>query len=190
MASRLSNYSIFSAIIDPFVTIDVYSGILLVNSLPLPHWTIQQAMQNMTAFFHHGPLLVTQTVPQAFDSNYSAANAVEAVDGTDSVAIPALKSAKWAWLQPYAVLPPPTPTANTSQRRHIQNKDTGNREKKEAMQDTDPVADKYTQYMALGVQPSDQKPRYEVGSYTAIEGYMQLLQPLMQAEGAEKQPIP
>lgn len=165
MATRLANYSVFSAIMDPFVAIHAYSGILPVGSLQLPQWTIAQAMQSMTAFFHYGPLLVTQPVPKNFDPNYLAGLVPEVVDQTDRVAIPALKSAKWAWLQPYQVLP-------TDRDDDAGAEDRG----------TDPVADKFTQYAALAVTPSDQKPRYEKGPYTAVEGYLQLLEPLMLAE--------
>ncbi|KAL5371454.1 hypothetical protein DPSP01_014261 [Paraphaeosphaeria sporulosa] len=177
IGSNLSHYSIFAGIVDPFVALHAYPGILPVSSLQLPHWTIAKAMDNMTAFFHYGPLLVTQDVPQVFDPHYSTINETEKVDETDAVAIPSLKNAKWAWLQPFEVLP--------TEEEGDEGAECGGEEgavKKEALGGTDPVADKFTQYMALGVTPSDEKPRYEAGPYTAIEGYLQLLEPLMKAE--------
>ncbi|KAK7184367.1 hypothetical protein DPSP01_006397 [Paraphaeosphaeria sporulosa] len=104
-------------------------------------------------------------------------NGTEKVGETNLVTIPTLKSVKWAWLQPFEVLPTEEDGEEGAEYRGEEGAG-----KKEALGGTDPVADKFTQYMALGVTLSDEKPRYEVGPYTAIEGYLQLLEPLMKAE--------
>ncbi|KAF8441171.1 hypothetical protein BGX38DRAFT_824376 [Terfezia claveryi] len=93
---------VFGALIDPFLPINAYTSILPIRSIKLPTWTWETALRNMTAFFHIGPLIVTQDVP-AFDSNYQLRGQYDLdrlVPG-EKIAMPALKTAEWAWLQPY-----------------------------------------------------------------------------------------
>lgn len=39
-----------------------------VESLQLPAWTVQRAMERMSAFFHLGPVLLTKDVPANYDA--------------------------------------------------------------------------------------------------------------------------
>lgn len=48
---RYSQITMFGALIDPFSKVHAYSGILPISSVQLPSWTLQNAMQKMTAFF-------------------------------------------------------------------------------------------------------------------------------------------
>lgn len=57
------------ALFDPFSKVHLYSGILPIASLQLPQWSLQEAMQRMTAFFHMGPLLVTDVRGIKYDAS-------------------------------------------------------------------------------------------------------------------------
>jgi hypothetical protein len=81
--------------IDPYIPIHAYSPILLITSLNLPPWTIQQAMTRMTAFFRLSPSLVSIDVPQTYDNTRrvnpdSWANPLPDRAGTNSPAMPAI----------------------------------------------------------------------------------------------------
>ncbi len=134
-------------------------------------------MERMTAFFHMGPLLITDARGLKFDPNkvltadYNLAAMQEVAEGetqgsdeneTDpqapagppvGVAIPAIKSAEWNWLAPFVV-------KNTV--------GTGNEEK----------VVKDTKWNPFAIGHLDNKPRYEKGPYMAIEGYLQLKHPI------------
>ncbi|MCJ1355361.1 MAG: hypothetical protein MMC33_005352 [Icmadophila ericetorum] len=151
------NLSIFSAIIDPFTAIHGYSGILPIQSLSLPSWTVESAMNKMLAFFHTGPLIITQDVPPYVPNN--------TVPQNNAIAIPAVGAAQWEWLQPYDV-----PAGSTT------------------AIDDNPVTPAGTEvppptYMGLGLAKVDTVPRFENAPYVAIEGILQLVEPIM------KQPV-
>jgi len=99
-----SNLQVFGAIVDPFMPINGFTGVLPIERLQLPSWTWEAAMKKMTAFFHFGPLLVTDDVPKfnkddrITDQNYDKL-AGKTLD--NQVALPALSAADWSWLQPY-----------------------------------------------------------------------------------------
>jgi hypothetical protein len=142
----------FGAIVDPFTPVHGYSGILPTQPLKLPTWTWQEAMGRMTAFFHMGPVVVTQDVPEykpeyKLKSNYNL-NEATTVPGS-AVATPALPTADWNWLQPYTV-------------------------------ETD--GQKETVFAPLGLGTTDSRPRFEEGPYTTLEGYLQLRRPIVRAE--------
>ncbi|KAL8655032.1 MAG: hypothetical protein Q9210_001155 [Variospora velana] len=61
-------------LIDPYTPLDVYTPILPIKSLQLPAWTVQRALEKMSAFFHLGPLLLTKDIP----SDYDPANPLDA----------------------------------------------------------------------------------------------------------------
>lgn len=91
--------NVFGCIMDPFVPVNIYTSILPVQPLTLPNWTWESALKTMTAFFHFGPLMVTDDV-----ASYSPPNpTAEATDEstTSAVKLPSLKVADWSWLQPY-----------------------------------------------------------------------------------------
>ncbi|KAK1751340.1 hypothetical protein QBC47DRAFT_454686 [Echria macrotheca] len=169
------------ALFDPFSKIHLYSGILPIASLQLPQWSLQDAMQRMTAFFHMGPLLVTDAraikydpanvltpdrdlnappppAPVAAASGGDDGNAKQStkdktVPPPTGIAIPAIRSAEWNWLAPFVV----ETTVGTGK-------------------DMKKVKD--TQWNPLGIADLDNKPKFEKGPYVAIEGYLQLRHPI------------
>lgn len=61
-------------------------------------------MKKMTAFFHFGPLLVTDDVPQFNKNDRITAqnyNTLPTKTLRNQVKLPALNAADWSWLQPY-----------------------------------------------------------------------------------------
>ncbi|KAK5217063.1 hypothetical protein LTR72_010059 [Exophiala xenobiotica] len=153
---------VFGALLDPFVPVHFYSAILPVGELKLPAWTIESAMKRMTAFFHMGPLLVAtpQSIPaqcnldKVLTDKYDLTDIdqFEIADPTVNVPLPALNTADWAWLQPYAV-----PDSSTHKALS-------------------------TKYNALPLGRLDNKPRYEKTPYVAIEGYLQLTKPIVEPD--------
>lgn len=142
---------VFGAIVDPFLPITTFSSILPMNKLQLAPWTWQQAMQKMTAFFHLGPIVVTEDVEKynteenkALPVDYKLDPANDPTIKDSAVGMPALQTGNWAWLQPY-----------------LKNAESGQ------------------EYRALGLGKVDSAPRFESGPYTAIEGYLQLKQPII-----------
>lgn len=147
---------VFGTIIDPFLPINAYSSILPINGLQLLPWMWQQAMQKMTAFFHMGPIVVTDDVQPYYDEgkrltgNYQLSPPEK--DQTvprSAVVLPSLQSGNWAWLQPFV----------------------------------DPSDTEF--YNALALGKTDNRPRYQQGPYTAVEGYLQLKEPIVRP-GTEK----
>ena len=142
--------NILGAILDPFTAIHAYSSILPAKSLQLASWTWQDAMDKMTAFLHAGPYHTTADVP-GFDVSRRLTTAnMKNVPPAD-VAIPALPGGDWNWLQPYV---DPNNTA-----------------------ESDPPA-----YNSFGLDRRGNlsRPGFQVGPYTALEGYLQLRNPIMQ----------
>ena len=144
---------VFGMLVDPFVPVTSYSSVLPIGSLRLPPWTWQAAMNKMTAFFHLGPVLVTDDVQRWWDQDptktlgpayaLSPPDLDQTVKGS-AVGIPSLPVANWAWLQPFV----------------------------------DPASGKQ-EHMALGLAKVDSKPGYQAGPYTALEGYLQLKAPII-----------
>jgi hypothetical protein len=76
LASNIStlhraHMEIFGAIIDPFLPVHAYSALLPNVALKLPPWTLEAALSKMTAFWHAGPLVVTNDVPNVYDPTAS-----------------------------------------------------------------------------------------------------------------------
>lgn len=148
------NKNVFGVIIDPFTPLHAYSGILPIASLQLNPWTWESAFQQMTTFFHAGPLVVTGDVPsfnskKALSGDYDVKKD-DSFGALNAVALPAgLKSSEWAWLQPYV--------------------------------DEEGAVDKF---MALGLKATaaggDNVPQFEKGPYTALEGFLQMRTPIQQ----------
>jgi hypothetical protein len=145
--------TVFGAILDPFVAMNAFSSILPVQSLTLPSWTWEAALKKMTAFFHFGPLLITDDVPK-FDETHrlqrqyflTPPDQDQTVKGSP-IPLPSLATADWSWLQPYV-------------------DDKGQKE----------------QYMALSIGKLDTRPKYEKGPYTAVEGFLQMKAPIQQTK--------
>ncbi|KAK5655815.1 hypothetical protein OQA88_5353 [Cercophora sp. LCS_1] len=95
--------TVVGALFDPFSKVHLYSGILPIASVQLPQWSLQSAMQRMTAFFHMGPLLVTDVRAMKFDEKKVLGEDYVLADEEGKVAIPAVRSAEWSWLAPFVV---------------------------------------------------------------------------------------
>lgn len=151
-SQRNSFLRTFGAIIDPFTPVHAYSGILPTQPLTLPPWTWQDALSRMTAFFHMGPLVVTQDVPE-YDPNYKLKSDYKLKDAKtvpgSAVGIPALAAADWDWLQPYVV-----PGEGEDGRV----------------------------FTPLGLGGTDTRPKFEQGPYTTVEGFLQLKRSIVRAE--------
>lgn len=69
---------VLGLLMDPFLPVHAFSGILPTQALTLPPWVVEQALKNMTAFWHVGPLLVPQDVNlsasqlRPLDASYAA----------------------------------------------------------------------------------------------------------------------
>jgi hypothetical protein len=143
--------SVFGAIVDPFTSIHFFSGILPIQTLTLPPWTIASAMKKMTAFFHMGPVVVIDNIASEVNTDliltddYNLDNMDKYMVNGDPVGIPALSTVDWAWLQPFSnTVTPNTPDFN-----------------------------------AFELKAIDNAPRWQKGPYTALEGYLQSKKPLV-----------
>ncbi|KAB8349756.1 hypothetical protein FH972_023770 [Carpinus fangiana] len=160
-ANAKLNKSVFGCIVDPFLPVHAYmgGGVTPVQPLRLPDWTWQDSLRNMTAFFHFGPLVVTDDVP-GFSADHQLppnyAGKLDTLTVPDSaVQLPSLKLADWRWLQGYTDLGESDTTGRDG--------DIGDPEEK---------------FMALGLGKLDATPRFQPGPYTAIEGYLQMKSPI------------
>lgn len=66
-------------LLDVFTPMHIYNSILPIYKMALPAWTWQNALSRIRAFFHEGPVLFTQDVPNIFDPSR------ELTDTSDSV---------------------------------------------------------------------------------------------------------
>lgn len=147
-AASIGKMKVFGALIDPFTPLHGYSGFLPTQPLTLPPWTWHTALCKMTAFFHMGPIMVTEGVPPYNkDHKLKSGYNLKEVKPVGAVPIPALGLADWNWLQPY-------------------------------IDSTDSEALDGRVFMALGLGKLDNRPRFEKSPYSAIEGYLQLKRPL------------
>jgi hypothetical protein len=187
--ARNSQMTIFAALVDPFTSLHGYSGFMPVEELVLPPWTMEQALQKMTAFFHMGPLICTQDVP-AFNSDYVLKSDYNLQDPEQlfpgpGLPIPSVAQAQWSWLQPY----PHQKTVGVVARRSLTEEDKKRAKRRapktaQAKDAAPPAAETATAtndplFMALGVETVDARPRFEAAPYTAVEGYLQLRQPIL-----------
>jgi hypothetical protein len=136
----------FGAIIDPFTPVHGYNCILPVRELSLPPYTWQKAFEKMDAFFHLGPLLVTQNVPETKDTTTRPAKPGPHDPPPATVKIPSLTVAKWDWLQPYV-------RDGADEKTELENA---------------------IEYDTFAVAPVDVRARIEEGPFTALEGYLQV----------------
>ncbi|KAI1194795.1 hypothetical protein F5X97DRAFT_346288 [Nemania serpens] len=173
---HISRMTMIGALMDPFSAVRLYTGIQPVVSLRLPRWSLQAAMERMTAFFHVGPLLVTDATTIRYDAtkvltpdyNLAAMNEVKDIPPPDAtgdaavpkpagVVIPAMKSAEWNFLAPFVV------------RKQVEEDETGPGEKE-------------TRWNPFVIRESVLQPGFEKAPYTAIEGYLQLKRPITSPE--------
>jgi hypothetical protein len=173
-ASRNKHWEPIAALIDPFLPVHAYTGILPTQALRLPNWTWESSLKRIVTFFHVGPLLVTENVPNFHAGHELTQEKWEEARGKPSakpeagyqVQLPALAVADWAWLQPYAV-----------------------EEKKGALQDAAGEVETVKKFMLLGIGQSavaaagsGPPAGMNGGVCTAIEGYLQMTRP-MEDEG-------
>jgi hypothetical protein len=148
LVARERAYTCTSLIIDPYTTIHGYSPILPTASLQLSPWTVEQAFENMHAFFRLGPTLLTADVPKTAD----------AITPDNTIGLP-ISGAKgtWSWLQPYAI--GDVPKVDSS----------GTVPAVTTKEDDD------TTYGEIPVTEDVGGKRYQKGPYTFVEGYLKLL---------------
>ncbi|KAJ4007416.1 hypothetical protein NW752_007604 [Fusarium irregulare] len=150
---RNSRMCVFGAILDPFTPVHAYSSFLPAAELLLPPWTWQKAMDTMTAFFHAGPL----TMPVNDVPEYDEAERLTTKNARDmpkrSLLLPSLGGGDWSWFQPYA----------------------------EGQSAEDEEGNSEAIYNAFGIEKKGDliKPGFQDGPYTAIEGFLQLRNPVM-----------
>ncbi|GAM41728.1 hypothetical protein TCE0_042r15067 [Talaromyces pinophilus] len=149
-ARRDKQLHVYGAIVDPFTAVHGYTSFLPTHELKLPTWTWQDAMNTMTAFLHSGPLNITEDV-RMYDPNQPLTTVTMKNRPPNNVSIPSLGAGEWNWLQPYV--------------------DQGEEEEEEEV----PV------FNAYGVEKKGNilEPAFQKGPYTAIEGFLQLRQPIM-----------
>ncbi|KAI1406917.1 hypothetical protein F5Y13DRAFT_176114 [Hypoxylon sp. FL1857] len=149
---RNARMSVFGAIIDPFTPVHAYSSFLPSTQLLLPPWTWQQAMNTMTAFFHAGPLTLPINVPGYNEKEKLTTDNARDVPARD-VPLPSLGAGDWSWFQPY----------------------DGD---KHGSGDGEPV------YNPFGIESRGDltKPGFQDGPYTAVEGFLQLRNPIVIAK--------
>ncbi|KAK4062453.1 hypothetical protein Trihar35433_9274 [Trichoderma harzianum] len=146
---RNARMSVFGAIIDPFTPVQAYSSFLPPVSLTLPHWSWQSAMNTMTAFFHAGPL----TIPLNDVPEYHEKELLTSKNARDmplrNLPLPSLGPGDWSFFQPYA----------------------------QPSEEEDPQP----KFNPFGIEKTGNltKPGLQKGPYTAIEGFLQLRNPIM-----------
>lgn len=100
MDDRNRKMKVYGAIMDPFTPVHAFSSFMPTKSLQLPPWTWQDAMQNITAFFHAGPLSVTHDVG-VYDRSHPLTTKSMKDAPPRNVAFPSLGAGDWNWLQPF-----------------------------------------------------------------------------------------
>lgn len=140
---------ILGTLMDPYLPVHGYSGVLPMATLRLPPWPVEAAIKKMAAFFKAGPLLLMQDVPGQYAPQYALPDGVDLKDfpvrptPTIPLAIGGT-AAEWHYLQPYPVAGAP----GTEEQR---------------LYNAYPTAPSTTTKMTLPAAP-----------YTAVEGYLHL----------------
>ncbi|KAL8756888.1 MAG: hypothetical protein Q9184_004359, partial [Pyrenodesmia sp. 2 TL-2023] len=67
VAAKAERLLVKTMLIDPYTPLHVYTPILPITFLQLPAWTVQRALEKMSAFFRLGPVLLTKDVPARYD---------------------------------------------------------------------------------------------------------------------------
>ncbi|KAL8927115.1 MAG: hypothetical protein Q9208_002499 [Pyrenodesmia sp. 3 TL-2023] len=150
-----------TVLMDPYTPLHMYTPILPITSLQLPAWTVQRALERMSAFFRLGPVLLTKDVPARYDSSNPLDTETwmekqregETEPGTAKIRLPigGGKKGNWEWLQPY----------------QVEQEGSGGGERK---------------YNALDVGEEDGRMRLDPGPYTLAEGFLQLNRPIVSRE--------
>ncbi|KLU85795.1 hypothetical protein MAPG_04815 [Magnaporthiopsis poae ATCC 64411] len=165
---RNRRMAVYGAIVDPFTPVHAYSSLLPPQTLQLPGWTWQAALNNMTAFFHAGPMVLVHDVGQYDGQPLTAQNWRDVP--ARNVALPGLGAGEWNWLQPFDLV-------TEEMLKGGMGSETG-----EASDDGEDVDDGVAPvFNAYGIEKKGNldKPGFEKGPYTAVEGFLQLRNPLM-----------
>ncbi|VUC25607.1 unnamed protein product [Clonostachys rosea] len=167
--------AVFGAIVDPFSPVHGYMGVMPVKELKLPDWTWQGPIDQISAFFHAGPVLVTWDVPKFDEKNQLTQGKlipkiVDKKKGEHGVALPGGSLGQWTWLQPYmedpeaSKPPPPPPEQDNPSLRG------GGDVEPPPVKEPEPLE----RFMPVGVDLVDDMAHLERGPYTALEGYLQM----------------
>lgn len=97
---RNQHLQVFGAILDPFTAVHAYSSFLPSRDLALQPWTWQDALGNILAFIHAGPVTVVADVGAYEDSQRLTIQKAKQRPPRDLGLMP-LQSGDWNWLQPY-----------------------------------------------------------------------------------------
>ncbi|OIW33118.1 hypothetical protein CONLIGDRAFT_163056 [Coniochaeta ligniaria NRRL 30616] len=165
-----------TALIDPFRTVHAFSGTLPTATLTLPRWATESALAKMTAFVHLGPLLLTAP-PPAYKRELVLGPDTDVADAKvagPAGGMPGPAAGVWRWLQPY-VRPKEDDEDETSRRG-------GGGAGAPAVAPAAPPPD----YIPLGLASVDSRPRFERPPYVAVEGFLQLAEPVVGAQAAAK----
>ncbi|KAI5783943.1 hypothetical protein DFH27DRAFT_615801 [Peziza echinospora] len=154
VADHNAELKVFGALVDPFLPVTAHTGILPVRTLALPPWTWESALRTMTAFFHVGPIIVTQELPE-FNKDFQLKPQYGELSGPFPAAKVGIAGAgkaggEWIWLQPYGKpndIPPKEPSK-------------------------DPIVE--DRFMPLEISNAHDRPWLERGPYVAVEGYLQM----------------
>ena len=95
---------VFTAIIDAFQPIHIFSGILPMQKLQIPPWILEQTLKKMVIVFRAGPLLIPGDIPTpaAIETATSAASDKNPNVTRAHIKIPvdAPSAGNWRWIQP------------------------------------------------------------------------------------------
>ncbi|EJT75103.1 hypothetical protein GGTG_08941 [Gaeumannomyces tritici R3-111a-1] len=165
---RNRRMAVYGAIVDPFTPVHAYSSLLPPQTLQLPGWTWQAALNNMTAFFHAGPMVLVDDVGGYNGEPLTAENWRKVP--ARNVALPGLGAGEWNWLQPFDLVTEELLKAGS---------DTVEVDDGDVDVDVDDgVAPVFNAY-GIEKKGNLNKPGFEKGPYTAVEGFLQLRNPLM-----------
>ena len=182
-------YHVKAVIMDPFTSVHLFTPILPIKSISLPSWSVQMACRKMTAFFHLGPVLLTKDVP-SYDTLVNlkmlAKASIDGSAGVDaakpdptapalpSVAMPMNMKNKWRWLQPYEM--------DCEQKRKMEVAAVQAKMKGKSVSHVQgQVLQEKTAFGSLPLVEDDGKIKLPPGPYTAVEGYLQLLEGIVKS---------
>ncbi|OQE46856.1 hypothetical protein PENCOP_c001G00285 [Penicillium coprophilum] len=100
-----SQLDVFGTLFKHFAPITGFSSIPSVRGLSLSPWAWETALKCMTTLFHAGPLIVRDNVLE-FQDDYRLQDSTGAYEVNKTaigfgLGVVAVKTADWAWLQPY-----------------------------------------------------------------------------------------
>lgn len=103
-AEHHRNFHIFGALVDPFQSINGFSGILPTTSLSIPSWALDSALKKMETFIRAGPLLIPSDLPTITPpgslSTRTEPTTSSIASTTAALPIDAPAEGSWTWIQP------------------------------------------------------------------------------------------